>query len=349
MDRITPGIIAIVIGAIVAVLLFVPFVAASYRLRGGLTVSRTLGWAALLVSFLAIWTYTILPAPAITDNYRCTTPNLDLLTDLRDILALQHGGSSLVANAALQVVVLNIIFFIPLGFLLRFLFSWGVVRATAAGLLVSLAVETTQLTGLWGVYPCSYRLFSVGDLLHNTLGAVIGSLIALALLRRRAARLPESVAPARITAGRRLLGMLSDVLVFTLVSLLVGLLASLLRVLVLAPDSAAVSDPLETSLGIVIGLLVYLIPLLVTGTTIGESAVLLRGEGGWSPLVLARAVRASLGLGGVIVSSELVPVVGDLMALGLAVAVVLSVFVDGERRGLAARAAGMSLVDARRH
>ena len=74
MDRITPGIIAIIIGAIVAVLLFVPFVAASYRLRGRMTVSRTIGWAALLVSFLAIWTYTILPAPAITDDYRCSPP-----------------------------------------------------------------------------------------------------------------------------------------------------------------------------------------------------------------------------------------------------------------------------------
>jgi len=150
VDRITPGIIAIVIGGIVAVLLFVPFVAASYRIRGRMTVGRSLSWAALLVSFLAIWTYTILPAPALTDDYRCSTPNLNLLTDLRDIISLQQAGGSLVANAALQVVVLNIIFFVPLGFLLRSLFGWGIVRAVVTGFLVSLAVETTQLTGIWG-------------------------------------------------------------------------------------------------------------------------------------------------------------------------------------------------------
>lgn len=347
MDRITPGIIAIVIGAIVAVLLFVPFVAASYRLRGGMTLGRTIGWAALLVSFLAIWTYTILPAPAITDDYRCSTPNLDLLADIRDILLIQQSGTSLIANAALQVVVLNIIFFMPLGFLVRYLFGWGVARAALSGLVVSLAVETTQLTGIWGLYPCSYRLFSVTDLTHNTLGAVIGSLIALALLRRRQALAPSVAEPRPVTVGRRLLGMLSDVLVFSLVSLVAGLGVSLLRVFVIAPGSPTVTDPLETAIGITIGLVVYLVPVLVTGTTIGESAVLLRATGGWRPTVLARLVRAVLGLGGVIVLSELIPVVGDVLSLALVVAIIVTLVIDRERQGLAARAAGQRVVDAR--
>jgi glycopeptide antibiotics resistance protein len=348
IDRLTPGIIAIVIGAVAAVVLFVPFVAASYRLRGGLTVSRTLGWVALLVSFLAIWTYTILPAPAITDSYRCTTPNLDVLTDLRDILALQQSGSSLIANAALQVVVLNIVFFMPLGFLLRFLFGWGVARALVAGLVVSLAVETTQLTGIWGLYSCSYRLFSVGDLLHNTLGAVLGSLVALVALRRRQSRSAPVEPNSVITVGRRLLGMLSDILVVTLVSLLAGLTVSLVRILVIAPGSATVTDPLETAVGIGVGLAAYAVPVLVTGSTIGESAVLVRATGGWHPTIAARLVRASLGLGGIVMLSEVVPVVGDYLALALALALVVSVFLDRDRRGLATRAAGMGLEVVRR-
>lgn len=349
IDRLTPGIIAIVIGAVVAIVLFVPFVAASYRLRGGLTASRTLGWVALLVSFLAIWTYTILPAPAITDAYRCTTPNLDLLTDLRDILAIQQSGSSLIANAALQVVVLNIVFFMPLGFLLRFLFGWGVTRALGAGLVVSLAVETTQLTGIWGLYSCSYRLFSVGDLLHNTLGAVLGSLVALVVLRRRQSHGAPVEPNSVVTLGRRLLGMLSDVLVVTLVSLLAGLTVSLIRILVLAPGSATASDPLETTIGIGFGLAAYLIPLCLTGSTVGESAVLVRATGGWHPTIGARFVRAAVGLGGIVVLSELVPIVGDVLALALAVALVISVIIDRDRWGLATRAAGMRLEVVRRH
>jgi glycopeptide antibiotics resistance protein len=50
-------------------------------------------------------------------------PNLDLFTDLRDIVALQQSGGSLLSHAALQMVVLNIVFFMPLGFLLKCLFS----------------------------------------------------------------------------------------------------------------------------------------------------------------------------------------------------------------------------------
>lgn len=347
MDRITPGLIAIVIGAILAVLLFVPFVAASYRLRGGMTLGRTLGWIALLVSFIAIWTYTILPAPAITDDYRCSTPNLDLLTDLRDILLIQQSGTSLIANAALQVVVLNIIFFMPLGFLVRFLFRWGVVRTAASGLLVSLAVESTQLTGIWGLYPCSYRLFSVTDLMHNTIGAIIGSLIALGLLRRREARSPSSIGARPVTARRRLLGMLCDVLVVGLVSLIAGLAVALVRLLVIAPGSPAVTDPAETAVGILAGLAVYLIPVFATGTSVGEAAVLLRATGGWQPVALARAVRAALGLGGIVILSELVPAVGDLLAALWALALIASVAIDPDRRGLASRAAGQRLVDAR--
>lgn len=38
----------------------------------------------------------------------------------------------------------------------------------------SLLIETTQLTGIWGIYPCAYRLFDVDDLITNTLGGILG-------------------------------------------------------------------------------------------------------------------------------------------------------------------------------
>lgn len=43
-----------------------------------------------------------------------------------------------------------------------------------AGAAVSLLTETAQLTGIFGLYPCSYRLFDVDDLLLNTGGAGLG-------------------------------------------------------------------------------------------------------------------------------------------------------------------------------
>jgi glycopeptide antibiotics resistance protein len=44
-----------------------------------------------------------------------------------------------------------------------------------------LAVELTQLTGIWGLYPCPYRQFDVDDLILNTTGVVIGFALARVL------------------------------------------------------------------------------------------------------------------------------------------------------------------------
>jgi hypothetical protein len=55
------------------------------------------------------------------------------------------------------------------------------VRLRAAILLgfsLSLMVELTQITGVWGIYPCAYRKFDVDDLLLNTLGVALGSMAA---------------------------------------------------------------------------------------------------------------------------------------------------------------------------
>lgn len=343
MERITPGLLALVIGGVLAGVLFLPFVAASYRIRGRVTVARTIQWAALLIAFLALWAYTIFPAPNPDESYRCTTPNLDILFDLRDIIALQAAGDSLFANAALQVVVLNILFFVPIGFLVRTLFGWGVVRAATTGLLLSLAVETTQLTGLWGIYPCSYRLFSVTDLMHNTLGAVLGSLLALLFVRRGAGRTgiagqPDvpNPRPAHLTAGRRMLGMAADAVLFFSTSAMVGMIIAVVGL----ATGRTQTNTLEEIAGILIALVVYLTPILLTGRSWGERAVMISVAAGWRPRLLSRLVRASVGVGGVMVISEFVPTIGGLIALAIAVTTVVLVLARRDRRGLGAILAG---------
>lgn len=344
MDRITPGVIAVLIGAVIAVLCFVPFVFVSFRRRGTVTFWRSVGWAALLVSSIAIITYTTLPAPETLD-YSCRGTQLDPLGDVRAILAEQADGGSILANAALQVVVFNVVFFMPLGFLLRAMFRWGVGRAALLGLAVSLFVETTQLTGIWGLYPCAYRLFSVGDLMTNTTGAVLGSLVALVLLRSRR----DAPAPTArgIRAPRRLLGMLCDVIVALLLSLVVALGIRALQIAVGGPVVDALDESAQAWIGTAVAVGAQLVTVLVTGSTIGEHAVQLRGIGGWAPRGLARAVRTAAGFSGVLVLDAVGHPVADIASLALVVLTVVTVFTTRNHRGVALVAAGMALEDAR--
>ena len=58
-----PAFVAVLVGCGLAVLAFVPFVAISYRRRGGLTLWHAFVWLAAAVYAMALWTYTLLPVP----------------------------------------------------------------------------------------------------------------------------------------------------------------------------------------------------------------------------------------------------------------------------------------------
>lgn len=104
----------------------------------------------------------------------------------------------LVAGNARQVVG-NVAIFVPCGLLVRCWLGRGVVAATVAGMAVSLAIEITQLTGLWGAVPCAYRYADVNDVFLNTTGAILGACLA-----RRPGR------PSTLTTNARWTGMILD-------------------------------------------------------------------------------------------------------------------------------------------
>ncbi len=96
-------------------------------------------------------------------------------------------------------VALNVLLFLPLGFFLRVLGGRGILIAGLAGLVVSGIIETTQLTGVWGIFPCAYRVFDVDDLIANTSGPCwvrsSPSRCPLTIGERRRPRMPST--PAR--------------------------------------------------------------------------------------------------------------------------------------------------------
>lgn len=118
-----------------------------------------------------------------------TTP-FQSFAEVLDMSSSQGFTSILMSSQFLQIVC-NVLLFIPLGFLARAVFKRSLLVSTLIAAGLSLAIELTQLTGIWGVYDCAYRIFDVDDLMTNTAGGLPGATLALAWVtaRRREERL----------------------------------------------------------------------------------------------------------------------------------------------------------------
>jgi len=75
-------------------------------------------------------------------------------------------------------VILNIALTVPFGLFFKFFTNIKRRNVVLLTFLLSLTVEIAQLTGLFFIYPGSYRLFDVDDLMLNTLGGYAGCLLS---------------------------------------------------------------------------------------------------------------------------------------------------------------------------
>ncbi|WP_022917433.1 VanZ family protein [Ruania albidiflava] len=340
-----PAVIAIVTGVAVGLGLFVPFVALSYRRRGRLSAGRLLLWAAALVYFWALWAYTLLPLPSRTE-VQCAGTNLDVLELVGTLREAAGGPGSLLTDPAVLQLALNVVLFLPLGFFVRVLGGRGIVVALLTGLGTSLLIELTQLTGVWGVYSCAYRVFDVDDLLTNTLGAIIGSGLALIVPRRHRgmARVVGADQPRPVTRSRRGLAMVCDWLGFTVTVAGVAVLVQIL--LSVTGNEALMGEGRVASLvGAGLALVVWAVVVLATGQTIGDLAVELRYQSGPLPQPVARVLRLLGGIGGYGVLTA-IPGAAWLGSL-FAVVSVLLMLLTTAGRGLPGLVSGQHLVDTR--
>ena len=125
---------------------------------------RKWGWMALLTLYLSAM-YIVVGVPGA--QYIVWDPTVNLIP-------FQDFSSSNIMGMSLNAVM-----FAPLGFLLPAYFEryrhWG--RTLAAGFLTSLTVELIQLF--------TFRATDVDDLIMNTLGALVGFLLAKLIFRHR--------------------------------------------------------------------------------------------------------------------------------------------------------------------
>lgn len=341
------GFIAIAIGVGFGILLFVPFVAVSYRRRGRLGLGRTLLWLSALIYFWAIWTYTLLPLPD-PDAIRCVGVITDPMSVVRDVqTALAAPGNPLRHPGVLQLVF-NVLLFLPLGVFVRVLAGRGIPVALVSGLGLSLLVETTQLTGVWGLYPCAYRFFDVGDLMTNTLGAVLGCALAIVVPRslRGTKASADADLPRPVTRGRRALAMLCDALAYGFLSAAVGVAVQAWLEFIVGDRAAMLDGGLASAVSTIAASGLFLVFILIGGRSVGDMAVQLRYTGSRVPAPIARLLRWAGGIGGLSALALLGGLFDAASSLLILVAIVM-LFTTRLGRGLPGVLSGQHLVDAR--
>jgi hypothetical protein len=353
-----PALLAVLAGAVVCAILFVPFVAVSYRHRGRITGWRALGWAAAVVYGFGLWAYTLVPFPE-PGKIECTRANLRPFEFVRDFLHYPHSGvATLVHNPVLLQVGLNVVLFMPLGFLVRALGRRGWLVAAGAGFGLSALVELTQLTGVWGLYPCSYRVFDVDDLLANTAGAVVGSVAAWLVpafrSRLEAAGTADGVPPrpdvaAPVTKWRRLVAMVCDGFGCAVVMGVVSIGLQAFQVYGLQRAWDQLNPVLSRDAGWLAAFALQACLVFVTGGTLGDQATRLiyipEGSDDVVPTGFGRRlVRLLAGMGGVCLL-QLLPTAGFAGALAFVCLAALPLTARG--RGLPGVLGRQALLDSR--
>lgn len=177
----------------VAALFTLPFLIVQYRKYGYIHKVRAITLYLLLLYLMNAFFLVILPLPSSRHNPALANGDLQLLPlqFVYDFLketsvSFKHPSTywhMFVERAFLQVIF-NIFLTIPFGMFLRYYFRvrWG--SGLILSFLLSLFFETTQLTGIYGIYDHAYRIFDIDDLLCNTLGGMLGFMIAEWIAKR---------------------------------------------------------------------------------------------------------------------------------------------------------------------
>lgn len=349
----------------------VPMLVVQTRRYGGLSFRRLLGAAAVSIYAVALVAYTLLPLPELRANCGAGGGGIELVPghSVGDILRETEGLSllrTLTSRATLQVV-LNVALFVPFGLIARRYWNRGPVTSIVLGALLSLVIETTQLTGVWGLFECAYRVADVDDLIANTLGAALGVLLAPVLLAwmpsARSLR-AERGTPRPVTVWRRWFAMIIDAFAVQVAITVVSLVVLVPKLVLSGGSGPGVPENLTELAVIGVGavVLVVVVPALISsGASIGQRLVWLepRWDGGARPLFgrLARASVVGLPYTAAAALGQLpehtsdavqtvTGIVAIVSALVVAIAVVSVPFTRG-RRGLSFALTGAELRDSR--
>jgi glycopeptide antibiotics resistance protein len=260
---------------IAAALFAVPFMIVQYRRHGYIHKVRAVVLYLLLLYLMNALFLILLPLPASVhnappkaDSYFQLVPFHFVADILRETAVRADQPSTywhLLKERAVWQVLFNIVLTVPFGMFLRYYFRANWLRCLLLSLGLSLLFETTQVTGIFGIYDYPYRLFDVDDLIANTGGGMVGFLVAewVASHLPRIDKLDEQVdlTKKRVSYTRRGLAFLIDWFV-------------------LAP-AMAILRVFDVPYPYVAAVLIYFIgvPYFTNGRTIGKWVVRIRLKG----------------------------------------------------------------------
>lgn len=269
---------AAIIFPIVALLITLPYLIYNYRKRGSVMSLRVVIVYSFILYLLCCYFLVILPLPSQEYVASLTGPTSQLIpfTFVADIVCEAHlaasGGlddaiKSILVNRAFYQVIMNLLMFVPLGIYLRYYFHFSFKKTVFISFLISLFFELTQLSGLYFIYPRGYRLFDVDDLMINTVGGVVGYLLAGPLTKLLPSRADIDQASYRrsqkVSLLRRLVALFCDLIAIVIIAGLVGIGMNLLGVH--APDLGVLA-----STGLILIGYFGVLPSLMNSQTIGH-------------------------------------------------------------------------------
>ncbi|PIO82728.1 antibiotic resistance protein VanZ [Loigolactobacillus backii] len=260
-----------------ALVITIPFLVLQYRRYGALTFWRAFVLYTFVFYLLSAYFLIILPLPTRTSVALLTTPkyNLQPLMVFRQffdntVLQPLHPSTYLPAlkQPGFTQPFFNLVLTIPFGIYLRYYFQRSLKQTILLSFCLTLFFETTQLTGLYGLYVRPYRLFDVDDLLINTLGGILGYFLAPIFIKLFPSYSDMSIADSkkgkRVSYTRRFIAFIIDwgiVLMATVTSVVA--VHRLLGIFGLRQYLTGIY------IVMVLGYFV-LIPLLTNGMTIGK-------------------------------------------------------------------------------
>lgn len=304
---------------LVALLLAVPYALYQYRRFGAISIWKTFVVFTFILYCLCAVSLIVFPLPAdhsaVVESAR--TPQLHpfhVIEQIRETTDFSLSDRSTWGPALRSPVVyeaiFNVMLTVPLGAYLCYLFRCRWWMALLIGMATTLLFETSQLTGLFGLYAHPYRLFDVDDLILNTAGTMLGFwlMIPLAWALPSMDEVNEQArerGSSRVSLTRRALAAVVDLTVLAVLFVLAWIVlsptdAQIAKALAVDPSRAGAktlafrfigglfADPMSALLlALGIGAVLFaVIPMASKGRTIGKALVgirIVKANGGDAP------------------------------------------------------------------